>query len=89
MKKILLTLSVLVALSACGGQSEEQPASAQPQEQAQSELKTIPVSYTDYQSAANKGLADQKPGCPCLNMYPQPIMQKERICCMTFQTASH
>ena len=62
MKKILLTLSVLVALSACGGQSEEQPASAQPQEQAQSELKTMPVSYTDYQSAANKGLADQKTG---------------------------
>lgn len=62
MKKILLTLSVLVALSACGGQSEEQPASAQPQEQAQSELKTMPVSYTDYQLAANKGLADQKTG---------------------------
>lgn len=62
MKKILLTLSVLVALSACGGQAEEQPASAQPQEQAQSELKTMPVSYTDYQSAANKGLADQKTG---------------------------
>lgn len=62
MKKILLTLSVLVALSACGSQAEEQPASAQPQEQAQSELKTMPVSYTDYQSAANKGLADQKTG---------------------------
>lgn len=38
MKKILLTLSVLVALSACGGQAEEQPVSAQPQEQAQSEI---------------------------------------------------
>lgn len=61
MKKILLTLSVLVALSACGSQAEEQPASAQPQEQAQSELKNMPVSYTDYQSAANKELADQKP----------------------------
>ena len=62
MKKILLALSVLVALSACSGQSEEQPASAQPQEQAQSELKTMPVSYTNYQSAANKGLNDQKTG---------------------------
>lgn len=62
MKILALLIAATCALSACGGQAEEQPASAQPQEQAQSELKTMPVSYTDYQSVANKGLADQKTG---------------------------
>ena len=62
MKILALLIAATCALSACGSQSEEQPASAQPQEQAQSELKTMPVSYTDYQSAANKGLNDQKTG---------------------------
>ncbi len=88
MKKILLTLSVLVALSACGGQAEEQPASAQPQEQAQSELKTMPVSYTDYQSADNKGLADKKTGLS-LPEHVSPTDNAEGSGCMTCPTASH
>lgn len=62
MKILALLVAATCALSACSGQYEEQPASAQPQEQAQSELKTMPLSYPDYQSAANKGLADQKTG---------------------------
>lgn len=62
MKILALLIAATCALSACSGQSEEQPAPAQSQEQIQSELKTMPVSYTDYQSAANKGLADQKTG---------------------------
>ena len=62
MKILALLIAATCALSACSGQSEEQPAPAQPQEQVQSELKTMTVSYTDYQSAANKGLADQKTG---------------------------
>lgn len=62
MKILALLVAATCALSACSGQSEEQPAPAQPQEQVQSELKTMPLSYPDYQSAANKGLADQKTG---------------------------
>lgn len=62
MKILALLIAATCALSACSGQSEEQPAPAQPQEQVQSELKTMSASYAEYQAAANKGLADQKTG---------------------------
>lgn len=62
MKILALLVAATCALFACSGQYEEQPAPAQPQEQVQSELKTMSASYAEYQAAANKGLADQKTG---------------------------
>lgn len=61
MKTLTLLIAAAFALSACG-QPEGQSASAQPQEQVQAELKTMPVGYADFHKAANKGLADQKTG---------------------------
>ena len=62
MKTLTLLIAAAFALSACGGQPEEQTASTQSQGHPQAELKTMSVSYADYQSAANKGLSDQKTG---------------------------
>lgn len=70
MKTLTLLIAAAFALSACGGQLEEQSASVQSQEQVQAELKTMSVSYADYQSAANKGLTDQKTG----QMLPEHVV---------------
>ena len=62
MKTLTLLIAAAFALSACGGQAEEQTASAQSQGHPQVELKAMSVSYADYQSAVNKELSDQKTG---------------------------
>ena len=70
MKKNLLALSIILALTACGG-SPAEPAASKPEVQAveakassekEATLPTIKLNYSDYQAAANKILKAAKTG---------------------------